>query len=401
MVKGNLGVVQHLIQENAKLDAVDNDQRTPLIKAVLSGAQNPQRNYEICATLLEGGADESINVLDKSGKNALHYAIDFDKDDLVDLICANDKCDPNVQDRDQMSPLHLAIKRKSSRLVKALLSKPQVDPNRVNRYGQTPLHMAASVGYTEIVRILLGSDLDDPCDPTIRDSQQLTAYQVAKANHQEACATLILEFQDNRLPETTKSQSLNEPPSTKAISSLSIQPAANVRRRDDQTSDDSSYPTVSQPKKRAPARPTDRWSDSDSSSIDAPKPPTSHLASLVKQNPLRAEKPTSLFGIGPLVERHDSDSTPMSVSPLGHPQRATNPYAKVVAPDPKSWSDDTITAVLPKKSPVVKAKDTWDSASIDLSDDGHRCSQISGARLHSTTNTTLLIGTETSARFEE
>jgi ankyrin repeat protein len=56
VVKGHIEIVTYLVHEGAKLDAVDNDERTPLIKAVLSGNQNPQLNYQICQVLLNGGA---------------------------------------------------------------------------------------------------------------------------------------------------------------------------------------------------------------------------------------------------------------------------------------------------------------------------------------------------------
>ena len=56
VVRGHLDVVKFLIHEGARLNVVDNEQRTPLVKAVLSGTQNPQLMYQICATLLEGGA---------------------------------------------------------------------------------------------------------------------------------------------------------------------------------------------------------------------------------------------------------------------------------------------------------------------------------------------------------
>ncbi len=57
VVRGHLPVVKYLVHEGAKLNVVDNEQRTPLIKAVLSGNQNPPLMYQICATLLDGGAD--------------------------------------------------------------------------------------------------------------------------------------------------------------------------------------------------------------------------------------------------------------------------------------------------------------------------------------------------------
>ena len=49
--------MKHLVHEGAKLDVVDNAQRTPLVKAVLSGSQNPKLTYPICVALLDGGAD--------------------------------------------------------------------------------------------------------------------------------------------------------------------------------------------------------------------------------------------------------------------------------------------------------------------------------------------------------
>jgi ankyrin repeat protein len=57
VVRGHLDIVKYLVHEGAKLDVVDNEKRTPLVKAVLSGNQNHQVNYQICVALLHGGAD--------------------------------------------------------------------------------------------------------------------------------------------------------------------------------------------------------------------------------------------------------------------------------------------------------------------------------------------------------
>ena len=56
-MRGHLDVVRYLVHEGAKLDVTDNEQRTPLVKAVLSGNQNQQLYYHICTVLLNGGAD--------------------------------------------------------------------------------------------------------------------------------------------------------------------------------------------------------------------------------------------------------------------------------------------------------------------------------------------------------
>lgn len=43
------------------MDVVDSEQRTPLLKAVLSGNQNPKVSEQICRILLSGGADSCKN----------------------------------------------------------------------------------------------------------------------------------------------------------------------------------------------------------------------------------------------------------------------------------------------------------------------------------------------------
>ena len=63
VVRGHTEIVRHLVHEGAKLDVVDNEKRTPLLKAVLSGNQNRQINYEICHILIDGGADACKNSL--------------------------------------------------------------------------------------------------------------------------------------------------------------------------------------------------------------------------------------------------------------------------------------------------------------------------------------------------
>ncbi len=182
-----------------------------------------------------------INAVDIHGKNALHYAVDFGHEKLVDLFLLVRNCDPNFRDRDHMTPLNLAVKRNHLNIVRILLSEEheqQSDPNLANRNGQTPLHMAASAGYHEIIQILLQSDLDEPCDPTIVDSQQLTAYQIAKANRHEICAKLIDDYQQGwakATPRVNTSGSINE----QAINPVLMDPSKRFEDDQDETSENS------------------------------------------------------------------------------------------------------------------------------------------------------------------
>lgn len=240
-----------------------------------------------------------INVADRHGRNALHYAIDFGNVELVELFLSSENCDPNYKDHDQMAPLHLAIKRKSPELVQILLLNEhgqQADPNIVNRLGQTPLHLAASVGYIDIVRILVTSNLNEPCDPDILDSNQLTAYDLAKRTHHEPCAKLIEEYREKwikRSPRRLLSTSFNEQSSLQANSSISIHPAPNLQRENDETSDDSSSITTSKPTKSLPRqrvqRPSDQWSDDNGLSKNDSKPTAQGIMALLKSNPLQMD----------------------------------------------------------------------------------------------------------------
>jgi ankyrin repeat protein len=310
VVKGHLDIVKYLVHEGARLDVVDNEQRTPLVKAVLSGNQNHHVNYQICVTLLDGGAHACknlllsfckyyflcivINAVDNHGKNALHYAIDFANEALVALFLSVPNCDPNFRDRDQMTPLHLAVKRNNPNIVYILLSDEhgqQADANLINRLGQTPLHMAASVGYIEIIRVLLQANIEEPCDPTLVDSQQLTAYQIAKANHHETCAKLIDEYQQGwtRLsPRREISQSINEQEINPILMNLS-QHYINTRHEssDDTSSNQSSQSSKSSSRKMKP--PSNQWSDRTVPSTISGKQDTRTLADMIKNNSLQPD----------------------------------------------------------------------------------------------------------------
>lgn len=195
-----------------------------------------------------------------------------------------------------MTPLHLAIKRNSPIIVKLLISErheQQADPNIVNRFGQTPLHLAASVGYVEIVRLLLLSNLSERCDPTIVDSNQMTVYQVAKANHQETCAKLIEEYEEQwakHSPRKMLSTSTNEHSSMKAVSTISMHPAQNLENDHDDTSDDSTSITDSRRSKPSPRRTkrsSDDWSDDNNLPTSRSQPEFHSIAGLLKTNPVQ------------------------------------------------------------------------------------------------------------------
>jgi hypothetical protein len=215
---------------------------------------------------------------DRSGKNALHYAIEYADDRIVLLVLSKVGCDVNCADNDAMTPLHIAIKRRRLTIVEELLSgqtEPQVDVNITNMHGQTPLHLAAQMGLEEVIRNLLLTNLEQKCDTTILDNQQLTAYDTAKREHHDICARLIEEYQTKArkaTPMRMLSTSLHERSLIGAMSTISLTPAANLDRRHDETSDDSlSISSKASIIKIKPKRSSDQWSDDEISLTNTSK----------------------------------------------------------------------------------------------------------------------------------
>lgn len=235
-----------------------------------------------------------INAVDIHKKNALHYAVEFGREDLVGLFLLVPSCEPNFPDRDHMTALHLAVKKKNPNIVYQLLAdenQQQPDPNAVNMNGQTPLHMAAQTGQIEIVRMILQAELEEQCDPTIVDAQQLTAYQVAQANHQDACARIIQEYQEGWEKLTPRREN------TGSINEREINPMFGGQSHRSQNPDDDlseSTSTASSRRSRSINSQSDRTAPS---SANANKPGGGSLADLIKSNPLHSNmRPTSASG---------------------------------------------------------------------------------------------------------
>ena len=230
-----------------------------------------------------------INAVDTHGKNALHYAIEADNAELVNLFLTAPSCDPNFVNRDEMSPLHLAVQRNNLRIAHMLLAdqRPQrADPNQQNRNGQTPLHMAASAGHAEMVRLILQDNLNGLCDPTIIDSQRCTASQLAKANHRDDCAKLIDEYQQHwaTLPQG-KATSLTATKQQAQSGTMNPRGALN----DDDEDESSSQLTSSRGSNYSPRQAKLTSSQRSDQLAAAPKPETRNLADLVRNNPIKPD----------------------------------------------------------------------------------------------------------------
>ena len=270
-----------------------------------------QRLFFICSIV--------INAVDIHGKNALHYAIEFGNEGLVSLFLQVPACDPNYRDRDHMTPLHLAVKKNDPAIIYHLLSdqyQQQADPNLTNRNGQTPLHMAAQNGQIEVVRMMLQAELEEPCDPTIVDVQQLTAYQIAQANHHEPCARIIQEYQEGWEKLTPRRDA------TGSIDDRDINPMFGNQPKSSRNLGGDMSETSSSASSRS--RSTNSHSDRTApSSANANKPGGRSLADLIKNNPSQpdirppsASKPANNLTLSNLIQNNPLKSSETTSKPV-------------------------------------------------------------------------------------
>lgn len=76
--------------------------------------------------------------------------------DLLNLLLASDKVDPNIPTKSKMTPLHLACVDERKDEAQILLDA-SADVNAVDASGSTPLDYAHSVGCSSVVDVLVAA----------------------------------------------------------------------------------------------------------------------------------------------------------------------------------------------------------------------------------------------------
>lgn len=129
---------------------------------------------------------EACGALNREGKTALHYAINFAQREAFILLVESGQCDINAQDRTGMTPLHCAA---SIGLPAAIPMLLEAGANLEARdvFGDTPLHTAAMKGHVDMVRALLEAGAD--YEAVNKDNR--TAADLARRYHQADVAALL------------------------------------------------------------------------------------------------------------------------------------------------------------------------------------------------------------------
>ncbi|KAI9678175.1 MAG: phosphate system positive regulatory protein pho81 [Caeruleum heppii] len=201
---GRIEMLEELLRaDRSTLDALDHDNFTPLIHAVV---HHQNRCVE---RLLAHGA--RIDPISEADHIPLNLACQHDSFDIVQLLLSNHA--RVLADAEGLFPQHLVARSGRNPQLLLLLSSFGADLDEVDKLNQwTPLFHAASEGKEACVQILLehGARID------ILDEKDLPAMYYAAWEGRLACMALLASAGGTsgpaRMPTSLPSQTLAEPP---------------------------------------------------------------------------------------------------------------------------------------------------------------------------------------------
>lgn len=123
--------------------------QTPLMYACRAG------HVGVVRELLSRGAN--VNTISGKGRTALYEAVEWDKEDVVELLLLQDNLDVNALNAKESNrtALTLAADLRHVNILDRLLRHPIIDANHQDRDGHTALSLASAKGYEQIVSSLL------------------------------------------------------------------------------------------------------------------------------------------------------------------------------------------------------------------------------------------------------
>ncbi|MBN9286550.1 MAG: hypothetical protein BGO43_06290 [Gammaproteobacteria bacterium 39-13] len=165
---------------------------TPLMLA----CESDVLGAEVVEALLAKGA--KIKATDLAGRNALHYAQDFDQLAIAEVLVAHDPSLRTQGDNKGNTPLHEAAGENKLDFLQCYLNLwidgfyEPCDVDVTNGAEETPLHKATQNGHTEAAKMLLQKE----ASADARDNANYSPFHYAKglagisAKHQEIASIL-------------------------------------------------------------------------------------------------------------------------------------------------------------------------------------------------------------------
>lgn len=229
---GYLQQVRFLLEYGHSVNERDDQLRTPLINCAFIGDE--EWAVGLARLFIEKGA--AISLRDKSGLNALHYAVVQEKRRLVQLYLSALDFNINASDKYGNTALHYASSVGNVDIIRDLLitySKYGLNVNKVNRNGETALIQAWKAGNYECGDVLVKYD---GVDTSIKDNAKgLTArewQQISRKRTQNWQAGKEQQYSAMNRPKSALKQiQLNHGSGRESLSKRHAPPSAPVRRR--------------------------------------------------------------------------------------------------------------------------------------------------------------------------
>jgi len=171
LANADLGHVNYLLDAKASVVRVNKKLQSPLHLAVLHTTD------PIVEKILAAGAD--VNAKDKDGKTAIYLATEWGKASMVEKIVRfkpGPRTDTNIPDKDGNCPLHAAVAINHEPLTNLLLSEAGASVHSKNNMGRTPLHVLGEKGGSKLVLEIL---LQFGAELNIKDNDGNTPLHLA------------------------------------------------------------------------------------------------------------------------------------------------------------------------------------------------------------------------------
>ncbi|MGH0157429.1 UNVERIFIED_CONTAM: hypothetical protein FKN15_056106 [Acipenser sinensis] len=177
IIKGDFLLARKLIESGARVNGTDEDKRTPLMICSLHDGETWALG--VARILLMHAA--KVGISDKKGRNALIYAVLYERQDLVELFLKALDYDLNHSDCEGCTALWYAAKLGNVNIATVLLKcmkKYSLDVDKPNNYGFTPLIQACHLGHQQCATVLrnLGKASD-----TIKDDIHSRTFKKSSA----------------------------------------------------------------------------------------------------------------------------------------------------------------------------------------------------------------------------
>lgn len=150
---GYLQQVRFLVEQGVNLDQRDTERRTALMLCAF--VEPEQWGIGICRLLIENGAN--LVCKDKYGLNAFHYAVIYERVELVQVYLKAIDFDLNQGDALGNTALHYAVRADNSiitGLIAQVYVKYKISFEKENEGGCTPLQEAYRLNNMKCVRVL-------------------------------------------------------------------------------------------------------------------------------------------------------------------------------------------------------------------------------------------------------